>query len=333
MTVRLLQPYGKYPKNANLTTATATEDMLLRTGQADTNTAAGTTYVDPVPTERSGPPAVESTGGVDVLRADGRELLNLSAAQALVSGAGFSYVRWCVPGKDTSGTVFKDVSGRGYDATIEASNTTPFATDNRISTVAHASAGGVGVPLAATLCDLATDSFVMAFALTNEDPAASEIIASFGAGPSGINSPGLYVSHRSSAAGVVRVVFNKGNGTVVSGSDTTVKISNAGGTRETHVLVAYDAPTKSAYVYRDGVVAVVDAALMSGANAFTSTVINLAARLGGVGGVQGTVAGIYRGWQGYVFTGKGLPLNIGRVAAILAESPSIPLSDSSFTFA
>jgi hypothetical protein len=87
MTVRLLVPYGKYPKNANLTTATATEDMLLRTGQADTNTAAGTTYVDPVPTERSGPPAVESTGGVDVLRADGRELLDLSAAQALVSGA------------------------------------------------------------------------------------------------------------------------------------------------------------------------------------------------------------------------------------------------------
>jgi hypothetical protein len=90
MTVRLLQPYGKYPKNANLTTGAATEDMLLRTGQADTNTAAGTTYVDPVPTERSGPPAVESTGGVDVLRADGRELLNLSAAQALVSQYGIS---------------------------------------------------------------------------------------------------------------------------------------------------------------------------------------------------------------------------------------------------
>lgn len=88
MTVRLLQPYGKYPKNANLTTAAATEDMLLRTGWADTNTAAGTTYVGPVPTERSGPPAVESTGGVDVLRADGRELLNLSAAQTLVSGGG-----------------------------------------------------------------------------------------------------------------------------------------------------------------------------------------------------------------------------------------------------
>lgn len=88
MTVRLLVPYGKYPKNSNLTTGAETEAMLLRTGQADTNTSAGTTYVDPVPTERSGPPSVESTGGVDILRADGRDLLNLSAAQALVSGAG-----------------------------------------------------------------------------------------------------------------------------------------------------------------------------------------------------------------------------------------------------
>jgi len=88
MTVRLLVPYGKYPKNSNLTTGAATEAELLRTGQADKNTSAGTTYADPVPTERSGPPAVETTGGVDTLRADGRDLLNLTAAQSLVSGYG-----------------------------------------------------------------------------------------------------------------------------------------------------------------------------------------------------------------------------------------------------
>lgn len=257
--------------------------------------------------------------------------------QSLVSGDGtniiaqMSFCRWCIPGKDTSGTLFKDVSGNGNDGTIEASNSTPFAVDNRISTVAHASAGGVAVPLAATLCDFTTDSVVMAFTLTNEDPAGSEAVASFGAGTG--NHPGMYLSHRASAAGVARVVCNRGNGTLVSGSDSTVKFSNAGGTRETHVLMALDGPTGSVYLYRDGVLAASNVGLMTSSNAFTLAAPVFAARLGSTGGTAATVAGVFRGWQGYVFEGKGLPLNIGQIAAFLAENPSVPVNDVSFKFA
>lgn len=254
------------------------------------------------------------------------------ANQALVSGAGNTYVRWCIPGKDTSGTLFKDVSGRGNDATIDANNGTPFAVDNRISTVVHASAGGVSQSLAASLCDFATDSIIFAVAFTNEDPAASEALFSWGAGAAA-GFPGFYFSHRSSAAGVGRAIGNRGNAGLASGTDSTVKFSNAGGTRETHALIAYDAPTGSLYLYRDGVLAAANAGLMTGANAFTQSVVTAGARLGGLSSTSSTVAGIFRGWQGYVFEDRGLPINIGRIAAILAEAPGVPLRDYEFAFA
>lgn len=88
MTVRLLVPYGKYPKNTLLTTGAAEEARLLRDGLADTNTGAGTAYVAPVATEISSPPSVETTGAAEVLKADGRAVLDLAATRALVSGAG-----------------------------------------------------------------------------------------------------------------------------------------------------------------------------------------------------------------------------------------------------
>ena len=88
MTVRLLVPYGKYPANSLFSGGASIEAELLRTFQADTNLALGTAFVDPVDTHRAGPVAIESTGGKDLLRADGRTLLDLTAAQAMVSGAG-----------------------------------------------------------------------------------------------------------------------------------------------------------------------------------------------------------------------------------------------------
>lgn len=88
MTVRLLVPYGKYPANSLFSGGASIEAELLRTFQADTNLALGTAFVVPVDTHRAGPVAIESTGGKDLLKADGRTLLDLTAAQALVSGAG-----------------------------------------------------------------------------------------------------------------------------------------------------------------------------------------------------------------------------------------------------
>jgi hypothetical protein len=263
---------------------------------------------------------------------------NTGAVASVVDGGGnrvasnYGFLRWCLPGRDVSGASFKDVSGKGNDGIIEASNAAPFAVDKYMSTAAHASAGGINLPLAAGQCNPLTDSFLCAVEMTNADPGASAIIMSFGASATA-GSPGLYLSHRSSAAGVGRVVVQRGDGTLVSGSDSTVKFSNAGGTRPTHALMALDAPSGSVYLYRDGVLAAANVGLMTGANAFTLGSMALGPRLGSTGGTASTFAGVYRGWQGYVFAGKGLPLNIGRVASMLADSPNTPLHDSLFVFA
>lgn len=253
-------------------------------------------------------------------------------APSRVPGDGNTFIRWCIPGRDFAGTVFKDASGKGNDATIDASNTGAFAVDGRASTVVHGSAGGITQSLAASLCDFATDSIILAVAVTRADPGASESIFSWGAGGGGAPGfPGFYMSHRSAPAGVCLAVGNRGNGTLVVGATTAAKFSNAGGTRETHAVLAFDAPTGSLYVYRDGVLSATNAGLMTGANAFTQSVVTAGARLGSIAGGS-TVAGAFRGWQGYVFAGKGLPLNIGAVAAELAESPSIVLRDGKFEF-
>lgn len=88
MTVRLLVPYGKYPKNTNLTTGADTEAMLLRTGQADTQTSIGTAYIDPVPIDRSGPVTVETVGDGDKLIADNRTIFDVSLFGGLNSLVG-----------------------------------------------------------------------------------------------------------------------------------------------------------------------------------------------------------------------------------------------------
>lgn len=250
------------------------------------------------------------------------------AAQSVVAGNGNSYLRWCIPGRDPSGTLFKDISGHGNDATIEASNSGAFGTDSRMSTTAGAN-GGIVQTLAASLLDLGTDSFIMSFAMTNEDPAGNEIVAAWGANSS--TAPGLYLSHRSSPAGVMKVVAQRGNGTTPAGTDSAVKFSNAGGTQERHAILAYAAPTRSTYLFRDGVLAATDVGLMTGGSAWVSTTITQPARLGAQPGGN-AVAGIFRGWQGYVFEDSGLPINIERVAAMLAEAPSVPLWDHEFNF-
>ncbi len=253
---------------------------------------------------------------------------SVEVLEGVASGMGNTYIRWCIPGRDTSGTLFKDVSGRGNDATIDAGNSAPFGVDMRMSTTAGT--GGISQSLAATLCDFNTDSFIMAVSFMKADPGASEAIMAFGEG-AGAGFPGFYFSHRSAAAGVGRLIANKGDGTLVSGSDTTVKFSNAGGTRETHAIMAYDGVTKSGYLYRDGVLAAANVGLMTAGNAFTATVPTLGSRIGGING--GTVYALpWRGWQAYVFSGSGLPLNINRIAALLAESPSTPLRDHEFQF-
>lgn len=240
-----------------------------------------------------------------------------------------SFCRWCIPGRDAAGAEFRDVSGRGNHATVEASNSGAFATDARMATVAHGSAGGLVVPLAATDCDLTTDSVIMAVSMLRANPGANDSVMSFGA--SAAAHPGLYLSHRSAPAGVARIVGNRGNGTLVSGADSTLAFSNAGGTREVSVVMAFEGPSASAFLLRDGVLTSANPGLMSGASAFTVVRPLGPARLGGTH-AGATVACVWRGWQAYVFTGRGLPLNLAEVAAKLAEAPSVKLPNRDFVF-
>ena len=87
MTVRLLVPYGKYPANSLFSGGASIEAGLLLAFQADTNLALGTAFVDPVETHRAGPVAIESTGGKDLLKADGRTLLDLQRVQQTIDSA------------------------------------------------------------------------------------------------------------------------------------------------------------------------------------------------------------------------------------------------------
>lgn len=270
----------------------------------------------------------EYGGGLAVTATEQAGVVQLQVG-GVKSFIGTAFNRWCIPGKDTSGTLFKDVSGRGNDATINASNTTPFAVDGRMSTVAHASAGGISVPAAAGAMDLRTDSCIMSVSMLRANPAANETVISWGADLSSSGFPGFYFSHRVSGFG--RVVASRGDTSIGAGADSTIAFSNAGGTRDTSIVIAYDAPTRSFYLYRDGVLAVASVGLMAGAGEFTAFSVAAGPRIGGQA-TGTTYAGSWRGWQGYVFSGRGLPLNIGRISALLAESPSTPLRDDEFTF-
>lgn len=348
----------------------------------------------------------------------------LGGGQSSSPGAS-TFIRWCIPGRETGGTLFKDVSGNGYDATVESGNDVAFAVDGFMGTKAGNN-GGISLPLAAGAIDFTTTSAIMSLAFSNLTPAAPAVVASWGGGGGGFASPGIYGSHRS-GTGVFRGVVNRGDGVLVSGDDsasslsvpansgnpavyvgsatydpislvdgagvtttitvpgaslgdivqgvsfsldiqgitvtaavtaantvsvrfqneTTATIDLASGTLTARVisvgatstglpvravLLGWDAQTGSLYTYRSGALAAANVGLMTGANALVSGVPLRGPRLGAVGESATTVAGLFRGWQGYAFPGRGLPLNIGRIAAMLAESPATPLLDNQFIF-
>jgi hypothetical protein len=121
MTVRLKVQYGKYPPNTNLTTGADEEARLLREGLADTNTSAGAAYVAPSLIERSGPPSVVTTDGVDALVADGRVL-------SLVSGAGTPILNAATAGQDSGWITYYPGMRLAY-ALDSGSTATTFSVD------------------------------------------------------------------------------------------------------------------------------------------------------------------------------------------------------------
>lgn len=243
---------------------------------------------------------------------------------------------WCIPGKESSGVAFRDISINGNHATIEPGNTTgAFTVENMMSTTA-ASAGGLFIYPAGVPVDFSVDSVIMSVAMKRATPADAETIVSIGGGAGGVNAPGIYISHR--VGGFCRIVFNLGNGTLVSAADSLTAFSDATGSKEYHLTVGYDAPTRSCYIYRNGVLDNVNAGLLTGANALIASTAIYGPRLGGIGtsvhtGSTGTaVAGSFRGWQGYIAKNSGLPINVSQIASLLAESPTVMLTDNEFRF-
>ncbi len=246
-----------------------------------------------------------------------------------------SLCMWCIPGRESAGVAFRDMSINGNHATVEPGNTSAFGVANRMGTVA-ANAGGLFIYPAGVPVNWLTDSVIMSVAITRATPAAAEVLFSWGAGTSGVNAPGLYFSHRTGGFG--RIVFNNGAGTLISASDSLTTFSDAGGTTEYHCVIAYDAPTGSLYIYRNGVLDNVNSGLLTGANTVASGVGVYGPRLGGLGAAihlgsqAAAVASSFRGWQGYLMAGKGLPINVSQIAAMLAENPSVMLTDNEFRF-
>ena len=257
-----------------------------------------------------------------------------TALQALVSGAGNPYLRFCLPGREASGTQFKDVGPLANHGTVGAGNTAAFTTAEFIGATAAVN-GGVTVPNSAIAANIITGSFIVAFAMRNATPGANASMMSL-AGRAG-SFCGVYLSHRTT--GAMRVVVNRGNGTLVSSpADSTLLFSTATATFDQpyrHCVLAFDGPSGSAYLYRDGVLCLSNVGLVApgggsaviGGDVLEQFAIGSQAEAGAT-----AFAGLYRGVQVYVFPNRGLPLNIGAAANDLAKLPESPLPYNAFQF-
>lgn len=133
-------------------------------------------------------------------------------------------------------------------------------------------------------------------------------------------------------AGVTITAINRATNVVTISSNLTADVTAVALTIKPvvdhHCVVAYDAPSGSWYIYRDGVLSNAFLNQMVGANAYpANTSTTLGIRWGSTSDVTPAtvVAASGYGLQAYVING-GLPINIGLLAAKLAASPRAPLS-------
>lgn len=265
---------------------------------------------------------------------DEDEAMPVAPIAALVSGAWNPYLRFCLPGREASGTQFKDIGGLANHGTVGAGNTAAFTTAEFIGSTAAVN-GGVTVPNSAIAANIVTDSFLVAFAMRTAAPAANASMMAF-SGRAG-NFCGVYLSHRTS--GAMRVVVNRGNGTLVSSpADSTLSFATATATFDQpyrHCVLAFDGPSGSAYLYRDGVLCLSNVGLVApgGGSAVVGGDVLEQFAVGSQSETGATAfAGLFRGVQCYVFPDSGLPLNIGSAASALAKLPETPLDYSAFQF-
>lgn len=238
--------------------------------------------------------------------------------QSLVSGAGIpASLRFCIPGRNPN-TLFSDVSGLGADLAVEPANSGAFATADYFSSIGGTDSG-LTIAAAKTLWTPATQSIVLAFVIKKAAPGANQNVLSWGGHVSGANI-GFYVSHRTS--GALKIVPVVAGATLNPQPDSTLSFSD-GTPQDRHCLIAYDAPSGSWYMYRDGVLSNAWTNTMAGANAFpaaTPTITGV--RWGGTSGTGATVvAASGYGLQGYLWDGP-LPTKVGALAQLLAANLS-----------
>lgn len=242
----------------------------------------------------------------------------MEADGAPVSGAGIpASMRFCIPGRNPN-TAFSDVSGLGADLSVEPANSGAFATADYFSSIAGTDSG-LTIAAAKTVWTPATQSLVLAFVLKKAAPGANQNLLSWGGHTSGANI-GFYVSHRTS--GSLKIVPIIAGAVVNAQPDSTLSFSD-GTPQDRHCLIAYDAPSGSWYMYRDGVLSNAWTNAMTGGNAYpanTPTITGV--RWGGTSGTGATVvAASGYGLQGYLWTG-GLPSTVGVGAQLMAANLS-----------
>jgi hypothetical protein len=229
----------------------------------------------------------------------------------------------CIPGREIS-TRFNDVSGLGNNLIVEGGNSGAFTTEGYFTTTASTT-GGLNIPQSQIAWNPYTQSLIISFVLKRAVPGSSENVFSIGAAVAGYQ--GFYLSHRVTT-GKLKIVGLKNDGSLVAQNDSTLAFSD-GTPRDRVVTVAYDAPTGSWYIWRDGVLSdsFVGAQAPGGANTFTNAVSNAELRIGALAAISGVACVVVAGYglQVAKYVGS-LPVNIGVIAAKLAEVPRLPIA-------
>lgn len=230
-------------------------------------------------------------------------------------------LRSAVPGRQyaTSG-VPKDVSGVGNDLVVKAGITDAqlWANAGYFSAIA-ASDGYPYLPNAAFPFTMGTDSILMGVLVNDAVPGGQTSMLGCA---NTTTRPGFYWAARPTTGAGRVVVTTTGTGAAsVQGADTACAFYDS---TPHHLVIGIDGPTRSVFVWRDGLLVQTQLNLFpTGAGLCSS---NFAFGTNQDTGVAGTsVAAKFAGFQLMRFLGAGLPTNVGLLVQRMAASPYNPI--------
>lgn len=249
---------------------------------------------------------------------------------SLVSGDGTTFrpalsgkLIACVPGRDVA-TRFNDITANAAHLAVEAGNSAAFSNNGYFTTTASTT-GGLNIPQSKVLWNPYSESIVVSMVLKSAIPAGTAALMSIGAnGGSGYQGFRLYQVVTTGYVGITG--WANGGANLAQSSTSAIAVSDAT-PQDRVVTVAYDAPTGSWYVWRDGVLILSAVGLTIGGTGFADAVSNAELRLGASAAIAGATVAVLQGraLQFAKYVGA-LPTNIGVIAARLAETPGVPIS-------